>query len=951
MQTFLKLTALHIYEHYKDTVEKLCIVLPNKRGAIFLKQHLAQTFGTTIWMPKIISAEDIVSELSGVTVINDIDLICSLYESYKLSYGNDAEPFDSFVKWGHLILQDFNEIDRYLAPSDQLYDNLKDIKEIENWSLSAEELSPYQKNYLRFMNSLGTIYKHFKTTLLAKNQAYQGLAYRQAIQHLETSTFANEYHKILFCGFNALNAAEILIFKHFLKSKKADVLWDADAYYLNDSLQEAGSFLRKNHALFPQKELSFVGNYFEAPKDIQLISVPKQIGQGMVVNQLVQGYIDAGVPLDTVAIVLANEKLLWPVLKLLPQEVKSVNITMEYPLRYTSPYSFFDLLIKIQVKRSMNASQTAIYHKELVDCLRQPFFNFYLQSKGLIKRVNDVIKYIQEKNHAFISPTFLEQLFESDYEHLRPVFSIWTNSHQAVECVQMLIQESINAIEVQDLNRLTRLEMEYLHVLQKSMNRVQEVVNQYSYFSSLLSFRQLFLQIIGTSSVAFIGEPLKGLQIMGVLETRTLDFEHIIFVNVNEGVLPSGKSINSFIPNDLKRAFDLPLYLEKDAIYAYHFLRLLQRANQVHITFDSETDTFGKGEKSRFVTQLQMEMALRCKQVNITEYVASSAITTGFETQAISIEKNELTLKDIFTKLTSNDAFGGLSASALNTFKDCSLRFYYRYGTHLKEVQLLEESAEANTFGNVLHESLEVLYKPFVSKVINEADLKAQLELSDSVVIQQFLKYFSKSDAALGKNVLQQEVLKAYVHKGLKNDVSLIRQQQKANVYLSLLGVEQHYLVVLPMLINGQLQNVVIKGTIDRIDKLGTTIRVIDYKTSIQLSDKFEFEHLDDLFEDPNYNKQFQLFLYAWLIYKTDAVQPQLLQPSIVAFKSFTEKPVTIKDKHTKQPLLFTSELLQQFEERLKTAIQSIMDMNVPFAQTEDEKRCVYCAYKQICQR
>jgi ATP-dependent helicase/nuclease subunit B len=951
MQSFLNLVAHHIHSHYKDNVEKLCIVLPSKRGAIFFKQHLAQVFGKTIWLPHIISAEDIINELSELQISNDIDSICSLYESYSACYGSDAEPFDSFVKWGHLILQDFNEIDRYLANPKQLYENLKNIKEIENWSLSAEELSPYQKNYLRFMSALGNVYAHFTKTLLDKKQAYQGLAYREAVKKLETSTFSSRYDKILFCGFNALNESELIIFKHYLKSGKADLLWDADTYYLNDKQQEAGVFLRKNQGIFPQKEFHFTGNNFQEPKTIDIISVPKQTGQAMVVRQLVQSYIQDGVPLDKVAIVLANEKLLWPVLKFLPEEVKAVNITMEYPLRYTSPFSFFELIIKIQTRWSSTNSQASIYHKDLVECLRQPFFNFYLQRKQLSAKVNRIIDYIQTKNHAFISPSFLEELFGEDFVYLKPIFVAWQNSADAVAAVQYIITESIAAIEGLDITLFTRLELEYLNVLQTSMNRVEAVTKQYVYFSSLLSFRQLFLQIVGTSSVAFLGEPLRGLQIMGVLETRTLDFEHVIFVNVNEGVLPGGKSVNSFIPNDLKRAFGLPLYVEKDAIYAYHFLRLLQRAKQIHITYDSETDAFGKGEKSRFITQLQMEMAERCKNIKVQEYVATPSENKMYKTPSIIIQKNETTLAAINQKLTGREDYSGLSASALNTYKECSLRFYYRYGAHLKEVQLLEESAEANTFGNVLHASLEELYKPAVSTIVKEAFLNEQLKSADKTVTQQFLNYFSKTDAVLGKNVLQQHVLKAYVDKALRNDIRLVKYWEKQNTYLTLLGVEKNYQTELLIDKHGKKVAVLIKGTIDRLDKVGSNTRIIDYKTSIQPGDKFDFDTVDALFEDVKYNKQFQLFLYTWLVYKNENLSPEQLQPAIIAFKQFTVEPVFIKDKAIKQVLVFTSELLVQFESRLVRAIQDILDESQAFQQTNDVKLCEFCAYKQICHR
>lgn len=263
---FLKLVAEYIFERYKDNVEKLCIVLPNKRGALFLKNHLAQSFGKTIWLPTIISAEELITELSELKTLEEIDLICHLYESYKSCYGANAETFDSFAKWGQLILQDFNEIDRYLADSEQLYENLKDIKVIENWSLGEEKLSEYQTNYLQFMNSLGAIYKHFSSFLVSNKWAYQGLAYKYAVLNQDKNTYIQQFDKLLFCGFNALNAAELKIFHKLFEQKKADLLWDVDVYYLHNQNQEAGLFMRNNFNLFKEREPLFIQDNFKSKK-------------------------------------------------------------------------------------------------------------------------------------------------------------------------------------------------------------------------------------------------------------------------------------------------------------------------------------------------------------------------------------------------------------------------------------------------------------------------------------------------------------------------------------------------------------------------------------------------------------------------------------------------------------------------------------------------------------
>lgn len=946
---FLKLVAQYIHEHYKDNVEKLCIVLPNKRGALFLKQHLAQQFGKTIWLPSIISAEELITEVSGLKTIEEIDLICYLYESYKTCYGAKAEPFDSFAKWGQLILQDFNEIDRYLADSEQLYENLKDIKVIENWSLNEEILTEFQINYLEFMNSLGAIYKHYQAFLLGNKFAYQGLAYKEAVKNLQKSDYINSFDKILFCGFNALNAAELKIFNYLYLQKKADLIWDADEYYLNDKLHEAGLFLRNNFELFKQKEPLFLASQFLNEKTIDIISVPKQIGQSQVVKQCVQKFIDEGIPLDKVAIVLANEKLLWPVLQQLPEEVQHVNITMEYPLRYTSTFALIDILLQIQLSFiKQNRRQKTIYYKEFITLLQQPLFNSFLEAKNVSANVNKIINDLINRNISFVSQKHFEVFFEKDLAVVLPFLTesrdILSLCNTLAVCLNTL-QEYF--VQKKSGNKIY-LELEYLNIIIKNLNRLNEVLLKYPHFNNLKSFKQLFTQVVGNSTASFIGEPLRGLQIMGVLETRTLDFEHLIIINVNEGVLPSGKSVNSFIPNDLKRAFGLPLYLEKDAIYSYHFYRLLQRANDITITYDSETDTFGKGEKSRFITQLQLELVNYNPNIKITEKVAGTIDVPPALKNSIDIEKTSSSLERIYKKARENDKYSGLSPSSLIMFKECGLRFYFRYGAGLKEIKKVEENAEANTFGSILHLSLESLYTDLTGKVLTSEQLKVQLKRVPETVRKSFAAFFD-SDELVGKNILQEEVIKVYVEKLIKSDINWIENLAKENRYLTLNSLEKEFTAELKVNIGGEPETVYIKGKIDRIDTYDNIVRIIDYKNSIQQTDKFSFGGFEDLFTNTNSNKQFQLIMYAWLLHKNDFCKSEQMHPCIIPFRQFLNEPKFLSV--TKQPLKFSADFLNEFEKHLIKFIESIYDSSKTFSQTPDVEICEYCAYNVICNR
>ncbi|MCD6017078.1 MAG: hypothetical protein K0S53_199 [Bacteroidetes bacterium] len=949
MTPFLQYIAQYIFQHHEHDTEHLCIVLPNKRGALYLKQHLAKTFQKTIWLPTIISAEELVAELSGLQQADSIDLICDLYTVYTGVLKDKAEPFDAFAKWGTLMLQDFNEADRYLVDTNALYQNLKEIREIENWSLSAENLTPTQQDYVNFMHQMGTIYHEFTKVLLEKKQAYQGFMYRKAVERYQGSEYINRFSKLLICGFNALNKAETIIFSELVKEKKAAIIYDADTYYVKHESYEAGLFLRKNFKNTWLDTKDHIGDYFkEIPKHIDIVAVPKQMGQAQVVSHQLNEWIKQGRSLNKTAVVLADESLLFPILNHLPKEVQHVNITMEYPLRLSPIYDLMDNLISLHQSTQKAGGSSSFYFADVFKILQNSLFKKYYRSFEPRVPLQSIIQRIIDKNYVWINTKVLSELFEDHYPYIEHLFSAWTNSAQGIEAMSRIITV-FNTSEKEEL-QLSSTEKEYLHVFTKYFNRLQSLVTTHDYLNSLLTLKSLYKQIIGAASVPFIGEPLQGLQIMGVLETRTLDFENIILLGVNEGVLPSGKSANSFIPNDLKRYHDMPLYGDKDAIYAYHFYRLLQRASNVLITYNTEHSVLGSGEKSRFITQLQFELQRYNPAHTITEQMLSGDALPASSRNVIAISKTDLNLAPILYKLSTDSQYAGLSPSALITYKDCALRFFFRYGVGIKETEDVEESAEANTQGSILHESLEMLFQPFIGRVLTEEDLKGCLTKTEESVNLIFQNYFSQRESQFGKNFLQRKVLYEYVNKLLRNDLKLIQQSKRTNELLSLIDLERTLSATVTISIKGIETVIYLKGSADRIDKLGNKIRIIDYKSSVKTDDKFKFTNFEDLFTDTQYNKMLQLFMYAWLVVKNNLAKPEELQPCIIPFKKFEEHPKFImEDKKGGAILEFTNELLQEFEDHLKQKISEILSPSNSFIQTEDEDQCEYCAYAGIC--
>lgn len=954
MSTFLYQLANTIVSEYLNDTQGLCIVLPNKRGAVFLKSHLSSLAKKTIWLPKIISAEEMVSELSGLQQADSIDLICELYESYQCVLKDKAESFENFVKWGNIMLQDFNEIDRYLVDYKSLYQNLKEIKEIEHWSLSAEHLTETQQDYCNFMSLMGQIYEEFTQKLIQKKIAYQGLMYRKAVDSFFSSELVNTYSQFIIAGFNALNKSETIIFSELSKLGKARLFWDADNYYVNNNDHEAGLFLRRNMAnQWLNKDFKANDFYNSIHKQIEIYGVPKFMGQAMMVHQKISEWLSQGKDLSSIAIVLADESLLFPVLNQLPGNVHHVNITMEYPLKYAQIYDLVESLLNLQLSIQKPNAFKSFYYIDIFHVLQNSIFKvFYEQCKPNIK-LQDVIAIINTKNYVWFNDYVFKDLFSDTYSYFDFLFIPWKNSHDAINAIKKVI--SVLQAIPDDSVLLNAADKEYIHVFTKQFNRLEEIVKTHSFLNSLETFKSLYKQIIGTSSVPFIGEPLQGLQIMGVLETRTLDFENIIMLGVNEGVLPSGKTVNSFIPNDLKSYHNMPLYADKDAVYSYHFYRLLQRAKNVVLSYNIDNSGLGAGEKSRFITQLLFELKAYNNYHVINESILGGTISDDNFSKSISIHKTENILSTILSKISNYDKFGGLSPSALISYNHCSLKYFFRYGAGIKEPDSVEENIEANTQGTILHETLELLYKPFIGKVIHENDLIEEKKNIQQILNESFKLHFTQKESEYGKNYLQKKVLFEYVNKLVNQDITYIKHLKSHNQYLTIYALEHKLFAPLNILINGESITIYITGSADRIDKVGSKTRIIDYKSSVKDDDKFVYDSMDLLFTDSKYDKLFQLFMYAWMVVKNNIAKPKDIEPCIIPFRKFIDEPQKVygtNEKGKKGNLLeFTEELLADFENTLVIKIEELFNKDILFSQTTNIKHCEYCAYKQMCNR
>lgn len=957
MESFLEKTVKHLYDRYGDGISELCIVLPNRRAGLFLKTHFSKYLKKTFWSPEIYATEDFVALLAGLEIADTTTLTFELYETIKKVNTVETESFDDFSKWGQILLNDINEIDRYLVDASQLFGNLKDIKELEAWSLNNEDsLTDFQKQYLGFWQSLGGYYFDFKERLLSKHLAYQGLAYQLVAADVEERVKNHPWKKIIFAGFNALNKAEEQIIEKLLNSGKAEVIWDTDSYYAKDTRQEAGRFIRKytNYLGFKKAEganIIFDENLLASEnKHITIIGAAKNVAQAKVAGNLVSAFQKQDVNLQNTALVLADENLLFPVLHSLPEGLEDINVTMGYPLKNTPVSGYFDLVFDMHlnaIKLNQGKEKYSFYHKDLLKLLNHPYSSVLIYNSTQQYSLKPVVKALQERNIVFAAYSTLSKIFEEKQpgiiEVLNPVFSYWRTPANAIACIYYLIETLKNAIvgqQGQGSKNTASLELEYLFAFTKIVKRIEALMLDYpDSVGDLKTLQTLLKQMVRSATLPFYGEPLMGLQVMGMLETRTLDFENVILLSCNEDILPSGKSMNSFIPHELKRYFGLPTYTDKDAIFAYHFYRLLQRAKNIYLVYNTESDALGSGEKSRFLTQLAYELPKVNSRVVIDERLVNIPVEVSNTGNVIRIKKTDV----IMARLKAI-AERGFSPSLLNKYRNCSLQFYFHAIAGLKEVEEVEETIGADVLGNTIHEVLELLYTPFVGKKLYASDVKEFKKQVEALTIKVFEKVYSKAEISYGKNLLTVKIAVKFINNYLDSEIAAITESEKAGRPLIIKALEQP--LETQIQVNGQA--IKLQGKSDRIDTLGSLIRIVDYKTGSAENKELKLDDLTTIRTDATLAKSFQLLMYALLYQRMNPAVTDNMVSGIITFRQLSAGLKTVKINNQE---VLDLKVLNSFDEQLHQLLAELFDTEVEFKQAVNKDNCEYCAFVGICNR
>lgn len=935
---FLEEVIDRLLNDYPDNFSDICIITPNRRAQVFIKNYLMEK-GKPMLLPTLFSIDDFIQHLSPYTIFDNVDLNFELYAVYKELEGDEAQTFESFIQWAPVLINDFNEIDMHLGDANALFNFLSDDYAIREWNLGIKDLTDFQKNYLAFFHKLNDFYQYFTQSLLSQNAAYNGLAYRHVAEQIHELMPKQHWDKLIFAGFNALTIAEEKIIRSLYESKQAELIWDVDDYYFANKNQEAGLFLRK-YAKWYNFDEGVVAKHFQQSKEINVVAIPRAIGQAKIASELLEAQLKKnsldGQRLNNTAIVLADESLLMPVLNSLDADVLAeTNVTMGYPLKNTSAHLLLRLFFKMhftaQGKQKLKgASRLRFLNEDLIQIITNPLVaDFFGKNSEAVSGIQKQLYWTPLELQELLDQSELSFLFV-DFEN---------NAGRAIAFFQNLIHRFSDLYQEGDKSLQLRYssDWEAFMLYERMLNRLADRIQKYGFPTNLQEFKIVFEQLIGNQSQAFHGEPLKGLQLMGLLETRVLDFENLIILSVNEDVLPSGKMTNSFIPVDIKRKFGLPTYKEKNAIFAYHFYRLLQRAKNVHLLYSTTAGKLLGGEKSRFITQLMLELpeynpstVIRNQLYNFKEILPGNR----FE---ISIAKDEA----IQTKLRSI-AEKGFSPTAINTYISCPLKFYFKQIARIKEPEEEERFINDRLLGNIIHHALENLFKPYEGKAIGIDDL-SKMERGMPREVQAQAKIQAQGQVLdSGQNLLTLKAIEKYLEHFFEAERKSLEKSLKKGGSLTIIGLEQN--LEKSLFLPGKNLEIKVHGFADRIDRWNRMVRILDYKTGFIKDGSLNKINFEVLFTDARHEKAVQLLSYAWLL--KDRFPKEELQSGIIALRN-VNNPYVFLGVSSDEPL--GEENLALFESSLLDFFHELFDENTPFMQTSEKQNCQYCPYINIC--
>lgn len=959
MESFLKLVAADLYKHTEGNLAHTAVVFPNKRAGLFFNEYLAQESDSPIWSPAYVSISELFRSLSPWEVGDPVKLVCELYKIFRRET-QSTETLDDFYFWGEMLISDFDDADKNRVDTDKLFSNLQDLRNIMDdytfiddeqeeairqffQNFSIERRTALKERFISLWNVLGNIYKGFRESLASQNIAYEGMMYRHVIEHLDVDKLP--YEKYVFVGFNVLNKVEHTLFTQLKDAGKAVFYWDYDEFYMKENRQavthEAGEFIRRNLRDFPSPLSGELFKNLSKPKEVHYIASSTENAQARYLPQWIRNNLTT--PEKETAVVLCNEALLQPVLHSLPAEVKHVNITMGFPLSQTPVYSFLITLLELHT-HGFNFKSGRYTFQSVVTLLKHPY------TRQLTGQAELLEKELTRNNRFYPLPgelgkdEFLTRLFTP----LSGNLNLCIRLSETLQQVAGIYQANTSGTE--DTDAFNQLYRESLFKAYTTINRFRTLIEEDELTVQSETFRRLLVKVLSATNIPFHGEPAIGMQVMGVLETRNLDFRHLVLLSVNEGQLPKSGGDSSFIPYNLRKAFGMTTIEHKIAVYAYYFYRLLQRAERITLMYNTSSDGLNRGEWSRFMLQFLIEWPHPITR----QFLEAGQSPQG--TSPITVEKTP----DVMRRMQSlfdvrANPKAKFSPSALNYYLDCPLKFYYRYVAGLSAPDEVSAEIDSATFGSIFHYAAEHIYKDLTThgKVINkealETLLRNEVKLQDYVDTA-FKKLFfnvpqNEKPEYNGVQLINSAVIARYLKQLLQNDL----RYAPFTFIASEMEVDEPIDIQTP---KGVIKSR-IGGIIDRMDSKDGTLRIVDYKTG---GDADTPPHVESLFipDKKRSNYVFQTFLYAAIMCRkqpTMKIAPALLYIHRAATETYSPVIQMGEPRKPKEAVEDFSKYEKEYRERLQGLLEEIFNPEKSFTQTEIIEKCTYCDFKALCKR
>lgn len=959
MESFLKLVAADLYKHTEGNLAHTAVVFPNKRAGLFFNEYLAQESDSPIWSPAYVSISELFRSLSPWEVGDPVKLVCELYKIFRQET-QSTETLDDFYFWGEMLISDFDDADKNKVDTDKLFSNLQDLRNIMDdytfiddeqeeairqffQNFSIERRTALKERFISLWDVLGNIYKGFRESLASQNIAYEGMMYRHVIEHLDVDKLP--YEKYVFVGFNVLNKVEHTLFTQLRDAGKAVFYWDYDEFYRRENRQavthEAGEFIRRNLRDFPSPLPDELFNNLSKPKEVHYIASSTENAQARYLPQWIRNNLTT--PEKETAVVLCNEALLQPVLHSLPAEVKHVNITMGFPLSQTPVYSFLIALLELHT-HGFNFKSGRYTFQSVVTLLKHPY------TRQLTGQAELLEKELTGNNRFYPLPgelgkdEFLTRLFTPLSGNLNLCIRLSETLQQVAGIYQT------NTSGTGDTDAFSQLYRESLFKAYTTINRFRTLIEEDELTVQPETFRRLLVKVLSATNIPFHGEPAIGMQVMGVLETRNLDFRHLVLLSVNEGQLPKSGGDSSFIPYNLRKAFGMTTIEHKIAVYAYYFYRLLQRAERITLMYNTSSDGLNHGEWSRFMLQFLIEWPHPITR----QFLEAGQSPQG--TSPITVEKTP----DVMRRMQSlfdvrANPKAKFSPSALNYYLDCPLKFYYRYVAGLSAPDEVSAEIDSATFGSIFHYAAEHIYKDLTThgKVIHkealETLLRNEVKLQDYVdaAFKELFFHVPQNEKPEynGVQLINSAVIARYLKQLLQNDL----RYAPFTFVASEIEVDEPIDIQTP---RGVIKSR-IGGIIDRMDSKDGTLRIVDYKTG---GDADTPPNVESLFvpDKKRSNYVFQTFLYAAILCRkqpTMKIAPALLYIHRAATETYSPVIQMGEPRKPKEAVEDFSNYEKEYRERLQGLLEEIFHPEKSFTQTETIEKCAYCDFKALCKR